>query len=279
MSLLSVFVLAELVWQIRSGMNLLPGALYLLVSGYPNLFSLALVANLRMKQRRGTPEPAAWAVQTRARVLLLVGWQLAILGSINMWPFGLPASRVSTIMGYLLAGAFMILSYKLVAIADSSRQAGGSRPISYFGRPRPRRLFFAGFVYTPIGFLILMSVEWSNAPWCPVILRPPRFLLLVVVLLSAAAAGLIFQRYRGTERGRSRAERVLTVVTLVVLGFAAASQIILGEDIYMYAFSSIAVVCIAATVYWLSLAEGAHRDTAAIPNNGEQPQTDATVDS
>jgi hypothetical protein len=182
-----------------------------------------------MKQRKGIPEPAAWALHTRAYVLLLSGWQLAIIGSFNMWPFGLRVSRVAVALGYLLAGAFMILSYKLVAIADSSKQEGGSGPISYFGRPRPRRFFFAGFVYTPIGFLILMSVEWSDAPWCPTILRLPQFFLLLVALLSAVSAGLIFHRYRGIERNRSRAERVLATSTLLVLGLAAAVQIFLGK--------------------------------------------------
>ena len=171
-----------------------------------------------------------------------------------MWPFGLPVSRVSIIMGYLLAAAFMILSYKLVAIADSSKQEGGSRPINYFDCPRPRRLFFAGFVYTPIGFLILMSVEWSDAPWCPMILRLPHFYLLVVGLLSVVSAGLLFHRYRGVERTRTRATRVLAAVTLFVLGFAAAVQIFVGYDVQMYLLSSVTVACIAASVYWLSLA-------------------------
>jgi len=99
-----------------------------------------------------------------------------------------------------------------------------------------------------------MSVEWSDARWCPMILRLPQFYLLVVALLSVVCAGFLFQRYRGVERTRTRATRVLAAVTLSVLGFAAAVQIFVGHDVQMYLLSSVTVACVAASVYWLSLA-------------------------
>ena len=119
-----------LLWETRSGTRLLSGALYLCVSGYPSLFSQALVASLRVKERKGVPEPAAWDLHRRAYVFLLSAWQLAIIGSLNMWPFGFPVSWVSVAMGYLLAGAFLSFTFKLVALADSSKQEGGPRPIN-----------------------------------------------------------------------------------------------------------------------------------------------------
>lgn len=254
LSLLGLFVLAMLLWEIRSSARLLPGALYLCVSGYPSLFSQALVASLRMKERKGIPEPAAWDLHTRTYVLLLSAWQLALIGSLNMWPFGFPVSWVSVTMGYLLAGAFMIITYKLVAIADSSKQEGGSRPINYFGRPRPRWIFFCAFVYAPIGPLIIMSQEWADAKWCPAILQPPRIWLLLVALVSIVSLGLIFQRYRVAGRVEHRVGTVLAVGTLLVLVLATVGQIFVGYDLEMYLLSSITVTCMAASVYWLSRA-------------------------
>ena len=130
LSLLGLFVLAVLLWQSRSSTSLLRGALYLCISGYPSLISHALVVSLRMKERKGIPEPAAWDLHRRAYVLLLSAWQLAIIGALNMWPFGFPVSWVSVAMGYLLAGAFLSFTFKLVALAVSSKQEGGPRPIN-----------------------------------------------------------------------------------------------------------------------------------------------------
>ena len=175
-----------------------------------------------------------------------------------MWPLGFSDSRVTIAIGYLSATIFMILSYKLVALADRSQQEGGSKPLSFFGRPRSRRLAFCALIYSPIGPLIIMSAEWSNAKWCPAVLKVPRFWLLLVALLSAVAAGFVFQRYRAAERVRTRTGRVTAVVTLMVLGLAAAIEIGLRYDVLMYALSSIAVACIAASVYWLSLAREAN---------------------
>jgi hypothetical protein len=257
-SLLNVLVLAVIVWRLRRSANLLPGVLYLCISGYPSVFSIFLGASLRIEQKRGRQEPLDPARHTQAFVLLLAGWQLAIIGLLNMWPLGFSDFWVTTAIGYLSAAIVMILSYKLVAIADRSEQVGGSRPISYFGRPRSRRIFFAAFVYTPLVVpLTMMSVEWSNAKWCPAVLKVPQFWLLLVALLSAAAAGFVFQRYRAAERVRTRTGRIIAVVTLMVLGLAAAIEIALRYDVLMYALSSIAVVCIAASVYWLSLAREA----------------------
>jgi hypothetical protein len=175
---------------------------------------------------------------------------MAVIGLLNMWPFGFSESRVLIIVGYLLAGVFVVLSYKLVALADNLEQEGGAKPITFFGRPRSRRLFFAALIYSPVGPLIPMSIIWSDAPWCPILLRPPQFWLLLVVLLSALSAVLIFHRYRRVERNQARARRVVAAVTLLVLGLAAAAQIVSMYDAYMYALSSVTLTCIAATVHW-----------------------------
>jgi hypothetical protein len=256
-SLLGVFVFALLLWQIRSSKELLPGALYLCASAYPNLFSLSLISRLRVKGANGILDPEAWVLHSKAYVLLLSGWQLAVIGSINLWPFGLSVSPATVIAGYLLAAAFMMFSYKLVAIADDSKQEGGSRPINYFGRPRSRRMFFCGFVYTPIGLLVAFGIVWSDWRLCPAILRVPQIWTLLAALLAAMSAGLIFQRYRSVERNRTRGGRALATGTLLVIGCATVLQVFLGFNVQMYFLSSVSVSCIAASIYWLSRAKEA----------------------
>lgn len=261
-SLLEVLVVAVLIWCRPAVTPLLPGAIFLIVATYPGLFSIQLATNLRIRQRRGSPEPAAWLIHTRAYVLLLAGWQVVIVGLLNLWPFAFPDSRVSGAIGYVLMIFFLILSYKLVAIADTSKQEGGARPISYFGRPRSRRLFLCGLVYTPIIPLIILSSVWSGAQWCPVLLRRPQVWLLVVTLLSTVSSGLIFQRYRGAREDMSKAQAVLIIVTIVVLGLAATVQMILHHDVYVYALSSITLIFIAVTIYWLLFARSSGESVA-----------------
>ena len=146
---LGLFIVSAMVWYGRSGGPLLPGALYLIVASWLSLFSLSFATTLQAEQRKGIPEPAAWAIHLRAYALVVTGWLVAIVGMLTMWQFGFSGSRAAIVLGYGVVGIFAILSYRLIAIADGPRQSGGSRPLNYFGRPRSRKIFFCGFVYTP----------------------------------------------------------------------------------------------------------------------------------
>lgn len=254
-SFLELFVIVVLISYGRSVRPLLPGGLYLVAASYLGLFSLIPASTLLRKQRMGELEPAAWALRRRAYILLLAGWQVAIIGLLNLLQFSFSESWVSIVIGYLSAGIFMILSYKLVAIADDHQQEGGQRPINYFGRPRSRRIFFCGFVYTPIGLLVAFSIVWSDWKLCPPLLRLPQLWLLLTALLSAASAGLIFQRYRVAGVNKALAGKLIAV-TFLGLGLAGAIQIFLDAAApYLYLLSSMAIACTAMAVYWLSLAK------------------------
>jgi hypothetical protein len=174
------------------------------------------------------------------------------VGLLNLWQSSFSGSLTSVIMGYVLIGIFAVLSFKLVTIADSSRQEGGSKPVNYFGRPRPRWMFFCAFLYTPTIPLILMSAEWSDARWCPVLLRLPLFWLLLVTLLSAASTALIFHRYRRAAPNKTWAVRV-SIGTLLGLGVTGAVQVMSGYNPAVYVLASITVACVGASTYWLSL--------------------------
>src|SRR5437016_3554197 len=97
-SLLGLFIIGVLVWYSRSAVPLLPGALYLIVASWLNVLSLFFATTLQAKQRRCTPEPAAWAINMRAYVLVLAGWMVAILGLLNIWQFAFFVSRATVVL-------------------------------------------------------------------------------------------------------------------------------------------------------------------------------------
>ena len=257
LTLLSVTILVALVWRVRSDSSVLPGALYLVVATYPALFGVYFAAPLLSKQRRGAPAPEAWTSHLRAYVLVLAGWQVCIVGLLNLWPFDFAErSQFALGVGYALAALFVVISYKLVAIADSENQQGGTKFISFFGHPRSRRLFFCALLYSPIGPVVLLSWILSDARWCPILLRFPQIWFLLTALLSAMSAGFIFQRYRGVanEAVDKNWEKGVLLATLFTIVLATGVQLFVGYDVSMYFLSSITVVCIGLSLYWLSRA-------------------------
>jgi hypothetical protein len=121
-TLLSFFVLAVLIGYRDSPVYLL-GTLYLIAAGYLNFFAVVLVSGLRKKQRNGDPEPAAWAIQTKASVLTLCGWQIAIVALLNFWQPDFSGSRPSVIIGYLLSRrrARLIVTTNRATVEDEIR--------------------------------------------------------------------------------------------------------------------------------------------------------------
>jgi hypothetical protein len=259
-TLLGLFVLLTLIWNRRSG-NLLAGAVYLIAATFVSSISVSPATIVQSKERKGTTEPVDWSSQREAHALFLFAWELAIIGWLNVEAFAFSGATSEVVFGYSLVVLFVVLLYKMLGLAESSEQDGGSRPLSYFGRPRSRRLLFFVLIYTPITPLIMASAIWSGRGWCPVLLQPPQIWLLLIVSLSAASAGMVFHRYREVPPNKALAIRLFVPSTCGLLGLAAL-QAIFRFNVYVYILSSITVVGIAATVYWLSLARGASLATS-----------------
>lgn len=248
--------LASLLIIVRYGAysrSLLTGVIYLIFAGYMSLICVVVTTKLRSENRKRIPNDSSWYLRRRAQILLLVGWEFLIIGWLNIQGISLRFYGY-VLIGYISVGLFIILSYKIVALADDKNQKDGSMPLNYFGRPRSRRIFFAGFIYTPIGLLIILSLAWSSREWCPAILQPPQIWFLVLALVSIAAAGMVFQRYHSVSSDRPLAIRLFTATACVVL-LSTVIRLILSYNIYIYTLSSTAVVCIAAAAYWLALAK------------------------
>lgn len=250
-SILGLLVLAAVLY-FRGSLRLeLAGCIYLMFSAGIVAFGSLVFASIR--KERGDRNPALWVLQRKLRVVLIVAWQLAILGLLNILAVAELSFGVFAI-NYLAATFFIILSYRLVALADSSSQGGGYVPVSYFGRPKSRKLLFGGFVIAPLSMLayagIIILYKWK---WCPYPFLPAQVCLLLLSLSSGMSSGLIIHRYWGAPPERRLALRLL-LLTVVGLTCTAIIHFTFIGGLYDYALSSVTVVCLAATVYWLSLA-------------------------
>ena len=246
---LDALVIGTIAWCGTSPRALLAGVWYVVAAGLLSFLSALSTIRLRKAAAAGS---SAWPFRRTASVFLLVGWQLEILGLFSIAASS-PSTRISVALSGLATAVFVAVGYKMVSLADSSEQDGGTKPINYFGRPRSRRIFFAGFVYTPIGPLLILSAAWSGHRWCPKFLQPPQLWLLLITLMSCMAAGMIFHRYRSAAGSRVMATRI-SISTICLLACSVVSYAFSAWAVYVLLLSSIVVICAAGTAYWLLLA-------------------------
>jgi hypothetical protein len=234
-----ILTLGTFVWYRSAPRVLLAGLFYLVAALW-----LSLVAASRSKRK--PPD-------FRASTVAFAAWQLAVIGVLNIWSFAYPEPQ-GFVLSYSLAAVAIALAYSTVALADSPEQQGGYVPMSYFGRPRSRRLLFSAFICTPIGLLVIADVViWATWPWKPMPFQPARLCLMLVALTSIMVFSMVYHRYRNSSPNK-RLFSQIAAFTFFGLTCVAAVQLILGYGAYNYFLSAIAVICIAATIYCLSLA-------------------------
>jgi hypothetical protein len=273
-SIVQVLILGVIVLYGRTAHLILPGIVYLLAAGYLSLHGLLIIAKLRPNQGRGTAE-TTWSVNARANIFVVSALQMAIIGSLNVWSQAFSGTAIEVTFGYLSVGLFVVLSYKMVARADSSDQEGGSSPMIHFGHPRSRKLLFSCLVYAFIIPLAIVSLAWWRHEWCPVLLKPPQLWLLQIAFLAVLSAGLAFQRYRRALPDKRFGIRVL-IATICVLGCTTGIWFVFLNSAWGYMFSAFAAASIAAEVYWLSLAKEpgsprqAHSETSILGTPGSR---------
>ena len=247
--LLALTVLIALLGYGGSPTVVASGAPYLVAAAFVDLYCMSSSFALRSRLRKGDPEQTLWSLVRTVRVLVLIAWQLAILGLLNIWvgePVG--SARVFGLSGLLLVMSIAV-SDRLVVLADSPDQDGGSKPLSFFGRRRTRRVYLWGFVLYPASIPIMLGLSMflKRAPY-PCSLHPPQLCLLLTAAMSAATAGLVFQRYHGLESKR-RLSAICTLAALCVVGSAGACRFFLGDGLYVYALSSLTVMCSALSTH------------------------------
>ena len=196
---------------------------------------MGVVSTIRIRsvnintERASALEIERSTLHTRAYILLLVTWQVAIVGILNITSATLSLSVLGLLVDYASAILYFVCSYKLVSLADSAKQDGGYKPVNFFGYPRSRRLIFAFFGGSSIiGPLTIMSLEDSLASsgWRPVALQSSQACLLMVAILSVMSAGLIYQRYRNVAtRNRRYSVKILGIILFFLICAAGIQQI------------------------------------------------------
>lgn len=187
----------------------------------------------------------------RSRLLLLVAYMLAIIGTLNTTGSDAFKTRIPVIANYVLAVVFSALSYAILAIADKSKQDGRCRPLNYFGRPRQRRLLFVLF-----GFFIITPLLWASATIVIHGIRPPTaiehvmFCVFLVTVSAVLSASLVLERFRKTGINTTWGRSVL-IATLCLLTFTGIMRMTFAYSLYFYVMSSITVLCAAVAVLFL----------------------------
>ncbi|MGB7984777.1 MAG: hypothetical protein WCF54_06420 [Terracidiphilus sp.] len=250
-SFLALVILMTILWYESETCVILTGVTYLIAAAFMICFCMFNVLNVKVQLKKNPLSQSIWLVQTRARIMLLVAWQLAITGIFNIWSTS--TFRLFSIL--LLSNILFIVSAftwdRLISIADNPNQDGGARSLSVLGRPRSRRLFFwAFFVYPSISLVIADVMIFANGKDHPTLFDPPQICLLTNAYFSIGAAGLIFQRYRGVTTNQIH-KPAFILIGLLVVGLATSFQLFTGWIPYLDILSGVIVFCTALCVHWL----------------------------
>jgi hypothetical protein len=252
---LGFFLGLALVWTIWRYRNLphmlAAGEPYLCSASCAGLFFAVTFMALRKYLGISGSEETIWLLKTRSKVFLIAAWQLLILAVLNIWA-ATPAPTTFTIFSgsYLLAAGFVILSDRIIALADRSDQSGGSKPLKYFGEPRSRRTFFWGFVVYPESALAFAGVHfWIRQRPYPQLFQPPQLCLLLITFTCVGSALLVFHRYRQMEVNKLFSNWIFLAI-LLTLASAAIVQIVLSYNLFVFIMSIIVAICIGASLYW-----------------------------
>ncbi len=248
-SLLALVVLIGILWYARSP-SLNAGSPYLGAAACVGTYCIPNSFFLKVRLRKGEPPQTLWPLARRLRVLILVAWQLAVLGLLNIWAAGEPAAsrRILVLSGLLLVLSIAI-SDRLLSLADSPDQDGGTRPLKFFDRLRTRRTYLWGFIVYPASIPTYLSADFcvTGEPYSP-LLHPPQICLLLTAVMSAGTQALVFQRYHGLASDK-RILAICVLGVLFVVGSAGAFTFLLDNSWYVYALSSLTVMCLAMSTH------------------------------
>lgn len=250
-SFLGLVVIVAILWYGSAPREILMGAVYLVSAALLGFFCLFNALTVKARLKRGPLSQSMWLLQTRAQVMLLVAWQLAITGLLNIWSGGSSGFLSTLLLSNVLVAVCIFAWDRLISIADNPNQDGGAKSLSSLGRPRSRRLFFWAFLVYPSTSLIIADVMiFANGKAHPTLFDPPQMCLLANAFFSVGAAGLIFQRYRGVSETQTY-KAAFILVGLLVVGVAIGSEWLAGWEPYVDTLSMFVLLCPTLSAYWL----------------------------
>lgn len=250
-SSLGLVVLVAILWYGGEPRRILTGAVYLVSAALLGFLCLFNVLAVKTRLKKGPLSQSLWLLQTRAQVMLLIAWQLAIIGLLNIWSAESSVFLSILLLSNLLVAVSIFTWDRLISIADNPSQDDGAKSLSALGRPRSRRLFFWAFFVYPLSSLVVADVMiFAGGASHPAPFDPPQICLLLDALFSAGAAGLIFQRYRGVSASQAHSAAFILVWLLVVC-VAIGSQLFVEWRPYIDILSTFILLCTALCARWL----------------------------
>ncbi|MGO8719814.1 MAG: hypothetical protein ACLQMO_11425 [Acidobacteriaceae bacterium] len=253
-SLLGLLVTVAVIWYLNSPCALVAGIAFLMAADI--LCLLSVIQAVKLKARKGVTlkSRSSFVQEGRAYVLLLVAWQIAIVGVLSISSEIASVSVLHLLIDYISAALYFICSYRVLSVADSAKQDGGYKPFNFFGYPRSRKLIFTIFAcYCSILPLTIMSLEdtLASTGWRPIALQSSQACLLMVAIMSVMSGGLLLQRYHGVLAKNKSSNKKVYIITLLLLACTAAIHKSMSYGIYSYVLSAIAIASCAVTLLCL----------------------------
>ena len=247
-----VFVsFSAIVIYLNASRAILIGGVYLAAASFIGTFSLFKLFHLKARMKRTSKSQLMGLLQTRAQVLMLVAWQLAIIGLLNIWSINTSRRLGILLLSNCLFALCVFTWDRLISVADSPSQDGGAKPLISRGRPRSRRFaFWVFFVYPLSSFVLAGVLIFMQGIHSLAIFRPPQISLLVDAAFSVGAAGFIFQRYRCASRNLAQRAAFFSVWLLIICA-AMGFRLFVGWDLYVNLLSATILTSSALSSYYL----------------------------
>ena len=253
---LGIAVLLAIIWCIGSPAKGDVGTPYLIFAAVTDLCCLVIYASLRKAEKAGYPQHIICQLQSRAQVFLILAWQLAIVGVLNICAGYLIVSVDSLVLSTGLLLMCIMISDRLVALADIPGPDGNPKPLQAFGQPRSRRLIFWALVVYPASCLMIAGLLlFLRARAYPMLFHPPQLCLLIAAVLSLGATVLILQRYRKAACGKICAA-ICIITTLTILTLSGIVGFSWMTSLFTYVVSSLIVICLGLNALHLLQSNG-----------------------
>lgn len=228
--LLGLVNIAVVISYLHSGAALLAGVSYLMVAGFLGSLGITTCAISKAPKNERIRD-SELSLEIRSRMLVLVAWQVSVLGILGIFASKTDESNISFGVSYFLTTLFVVCSYRLVSIADCSAQEGGYIPLNFLGVPRARRFVFSVYAGGWLLSLIFATLERaaSGVPRHGV-LEHPNLCLLATAVINGISSALIYERYRKSvtqHYGRAIGDRAhgAAIVIIATFGVVAATMV------------------------------------------------------
>ena len=256
---LGLIVIGEILLWHRSSRVLVIALPYLMIAALMSGLCVLYLGGYRSQHNYDFSQRPASSSIIAPPILFWTAVQMAVLGTLNVFDFQRNETGSTLRMGisYSVVVVFFVACYRLLAIAEQPKQAGGYIPVMFFGFPRSRKFLFTAFGgFVNCFVLTIMSFEVSLAEhgWAPHALMAPTASLLMVTIMSFMTVMFIASRHRHALGRSSTLERFIIVFAILFLIGVGFIELYLDRAYYVYVLDGVTVLACALSNSYLSRA-------------------------